>query len=240
MGDGSETTEITGKWVRIGPAGPIALNFKSDGTIEGDFGNDQTIEIISDYSLEGDCIILSDKDGVTCPEPGKYKLFVSDYYISFDLAGDNCAGRVRSTMGFWVRPDFRDKLSELSGKINGAGDAEDHLKRARMYMAIGESAKAREDLDRYIKHDPSDARALVNRAGTRMPEDLPGVLDDCNKAIALDPENKNAYFLRGLASYGLGKKEEACADFYRAIELGFSVLKEAEYEKCAAYWESLQ
>jgi tetratricopeptide (TPR) repeat protein len=73
-----------------------------------------------------------------------------------------------------------------------------------------------------------------------MPEDLPGVVDDCNKAIALDPENKNAYFLRGLASYGLGKKEEACTDFYRAIELGFTILKEAEHEKCAAYWESFQ
>jgi tetratricopeptide (TPR) repeat protein len=240
MDAAADPTDITGKWVRIGPAGPVSLNFKSDGTVEGDFGNDQTIEITSAYSLQGDDIIFTDKEGVACPEPGKYRVTVNDYYISFDLAGDNCAGRVRTTMGFWVKPDFKESLSRLSDKISGSGEPEDYLNRARMYMAIGQSVQAREDLNRYIKHHPSDARALVNRAGARMPDDLAGVVDDCNKAIALDPDNKNAYFLRGLASYGLGKKEEACADFYRAIELGFAVLKEAEYDKCASYWESIK
>jgi len=43
-----------------------------------------------------------------------------------------------------------------------------------------------------------------------------------------------------LASYELGHKERACEDFNRAIELGFDILKEAEYEKCAEYWKSLK
>ncbi len=235
----ADDIDITGQWGRIGPAGPVALNFKSDGTVEGDFGNDRTIEIVSEYSIIGDHIIFNDKEGVACPEPGKYKIHSSDYYVAFDLIEDNCAGRLRSTMGFWVRTDFNDLLSKLSDDISNAADPEDFLNRARMYMAIGKSAEARQDFDQYIKHDPSDARVFVNRAGTRFPDDLKGVVKDCNKALALEPDNKNAYFLRGLASYELGHREQACEDFYRAIELGFVILKEAEYEKCAEYWESL-
>lgn len=236
----ADPMDISGQWVRIGPAGPMALNFKSDGIVEGDFGNDKTIDIVSEYSIKGDHIIFNDKEGAACPEPGKYKIHLSDYYIAFDLIGDNCAGRLRSTMGFWVRPEFNDLLTKLSHRIAETADPEDILNRARMYLAIGKSAEARQDFDQYIKHDPSDARVFVNRAGTRFPGDMQGAVEDCNKALALEPDNKNAYFLRGLASYELGHKEQACEDFYRAIELGFVILKEAEYEKCAEYWESLK
>lgn len=236
----SAPENIKGRWVRIGPAGPMALNFTSDGIVEGDFGNDGTIEIVSKYGLEGDIITFSDKEGAACPEPGQYQIHKSDYYIAFDLVEDDCAGRLKSTMGFWVRPDFNDQLGKLSGKISNSADPEDFLNRARMYMAIGKSAEARQDLDEYIKHNPSDARVFVNRAGTRFPGDMQGVVEDCNRALALEPDNKNAYFLRGLASYELGHKEEACSDFYRAIKLGFVVLEEAEYEKCADYWKSIK
>jgi len=236
----TDPIDISGQWVRIGPAGPIALNFKSGGIVEGDFGNDGSIEIVSGYSIKGDFIIFKDKEGAACPEPGKYEFHLNEYYISFDLIEDNCAGRLRSTMGFWLRPDFEKRLSKLSEKIDKTANAEDFLNRARMYMAIGKSMEAQQDFNQYIKHDPSDARVFVNRARTRFPGDMEGVVEDCNKALALEPDNKNAYFLRGLASYELGFKEEACIDFYRAIELGFDILKQAEYEKCAEYWESIK
>jgi tetratricopeptide (TPR) repeat protein len=236
----SDDPDIKGEWVRIGPAGPIALHFKTNGLVEGDFGNDQTIEIISAYSIQGDQITFTDREGVTCPDAGIYKIYLTDYYMAFDLIEDPCAGRLRSTMGFWVRPDFNDLLIKISGEIEASADPEDYLNRARMLMAIGEADRARQDFDRYIKHDSTDARVYVNRAGARMPGDLQGVVDDCNRAISLEPVNKNAYFLRGLALYGLGKKEQACEDFYRAIELGFTVLKEAEYDKCSTYWKSMQ
>ncbi len=67
---------------------------------------------------------------------------------------------------------------------------------------------------------------------------MKGAVDDCNKAIALEPDNKNAYFLRGLAKYELGEKEQACEDFSRAIELGFSILRIAEEQRCAEFWKN--
>ena len=236
----SDPPDIIGHWVRIGPAGPMALNFKDDGRVEGDFGNDKTIEVVSGYRMIGNQIIFTDEEGAACPEPGKYKIQLSEYYISFDLIEDNCAGRLRSTMGFWVRPEFNDLIGKLSEKISNSENPDDYLNRARMYLAIGKSDEARQDFDQYIKHDPSDARVFVNRAGTRFPHDLQGAVEDCNRALALEPDNKNACFLRGLASYELGRKQQACEDFYRAIELGFVILKEAEYEKCAEYWKSIK
>ncbi|MFO7977635.1 MAG: hypothetical protein R6U64_03170, partial [Bacteroidales bacterium] len=63
------------------------------------------------------------------------------------------------------------------------------------------------------------------------------VVADSNRAILLDPDNKNAYFLRGLARYELGEQEQGCEDFSRAIDLGFSVLRVAEQERCVEYWD---
>ena len=58
-----EDIDITGHWVRIGQMGPIALEFKANGLVEGDFGNDKTIEIRSLYTQEGDMVTFNDRDG---------------------------------------------------------------------------------------------------------------------------------------------------------------------------------
>lgn len=140
-------------------------------------------------------------------------------------------------MGFWTKPNFRELLAELSQKISTNKNPDLNLTRARIYLALGKSKEAKADLDVYLKQNPNDARALVNRAGTRFPADMKGAVGDCNKAIVLEPDNKNAYFLRGLAKYELGEKEQACDDFSRAIELGFSILQIAEEQRCAGIWD---
>ena len=229
---------ILGKWVRIGHSGPISFDFKGNGIIEGDFGNDRTIDIISEYEIRNDTIIFQDKEGKMCPEKGIYKIYENEYYIAFDLIDDNCNGRIKTTMGFWTKPNFKELLGELDKKLSNNPNANLHLNRARLYMAIGEPKKARPDFDNYIKSDSTNARVYINRAGTRFPNDMKGVVLDCNKAIALDSNQKNAYFMRGLALYEMGEKEQACESFSKAIELGFSILKIAEQEKCAEYWNN--
>lgn len=229
---------ISGFWIRYSSMGPLRLEFKQDGIVEGDLWDDQSIEIKSAYTISGDTIRFTDLEGVACPEPGSYKMHSNDYYLALDLIDDNCGGRVKSTMGFWVRPDFEKNLEALSAEISSSSDPEAFLNRARMYMAIGKSYEAGQDLDRFILVDSSQARVYINRAATRFPTDLAGVIRDCDKALELDPKTRNAFFLRGLARYQLGKQELACKDFYRAIELGFTVLKEAEKERCMQYWSS--
>ncbi|MCB2209113.1 MAG: hypothetical protein KQH67_12550 [Bacteroidetes bacterium] len=229
---------IIGKWVKIGQTGPIGFDFKENGLIEADFGNDQTIDVVTKYELSGDTIKFIDKDGKMCQGAGKYKMYQTEYYLSFDLIDDDCGGRIKTTMGFWTKPNFKELIKKLDDEIAKTTNPELHLNRARIFMATGMVDKAREDFDNFLLTDTLNAIVYINRAGTRFPNDLIGVVSDCNKAISIEPENKNAYFLRGLARYELGEKEQGCEDFNRAIELGFSILRIAEHEKCIDYWET--
>jgi len=226
------------KWVKMGPSGPVALVFKSNRTVEVDFGDDQNIDVVTYYETEGNSITFTDKEGAMCPEPGVYKIEKNGYYLSFDLKNDMCNGRIKMTMGYWTKPNFEELLGELSQKLSETENAELNLTRARIYLALGKSNEAKADLDIYLEQNPNDAKALINRAGTRFPTEMEGVVSDCNKAINLEPDNKNAYFLRGLAHYELGQKKQACEDFSKAIDLGFSILKIVEEQRCAEFWEN--
>jgi len=229
---------VLGKWVKMGPSGPMSLEFKSDGTVEVNFGNDKTVEVVTEYEIRNDTIRFKDKKGLMCPGTGVYKVYHGNYFISFDLIQDTCGGRIKSTMGFWTKPDFSSYLKKLNEKIAETKKPSLYLNRARIYLALGNSKKAKADLDVYLNQNKTDARAYINRAGTRFPDDMKGVLADCDKALKLEQANKNAYFLKGLALYQLGEKEEACKNFSKAIKLGFSILKVAEREKCAEFWEN--
>jgi len=233
---GKTNNSILGQWVRIGQTGPISLDFKENGIVEGDFGNDQTIDIISKYKIINDTINFRDEEGQMCPGNGSYTIYKNDYYLAFDLVDDNCNGRIKTTMGYWTRPNFNELLKELDKKISDSPSTAMYLNRARLFMAIGNSQNAKSNFDIYLESDTTNARVYINRAGTRFPDDMKGVVIDCNKAINLNPDNKNAYFLRGLALYELGEKKQACEDFSKAIELGFSILRIAEQKKCDEYW----
>jgi tetratricopeptide (TPR) repeat protein len=228
---------VQGKWVRIGHTGPIGLEFKANGLVEIDFGNDQTIDVTSEYEVNGDTVSFIDKEGEMCQDVGFYKIDKNNYYLSFDFIYDNCNGRIKSTMGFWAKPNFNESLKKIDAEISKSEKPSLYLNRARIYMATGKPKRAKSDLDIYLKYDRTDARAFINRVGTRFPDDMEGVVIDCEEAIKLEPTNKNPYFLRGLALYELGEKEKACESFSKAIELGFSILRIAEQEKCSEYWD---
>ena len=229
--------QVTGTWVRMTQTGPVALQFKPNGEVEVDFGADQTIDVVTEYKIDNNTIHFIDREGAMCPEPGVYTFEKSEDYLAFDLIEDMCNGRIKMTMGFWTKPNFQEILTILSQKISTTKNPELNLTRARIFLATGKSQEAKADFDIYLQHNTDDARAYINRAGTKFPADMEGAVNDCNKAILLEPDNKNAFFLRGLALYELGEKEKACEDFNRAIELGFSILRIAEEHRCSEYWD---
>lgn len=231
-----DNTNLLGVWKRMSPNGPLSIDFKTDGTLEIDLGDDKSVDVISTYEMKSDSIIFTDKDGVTCPNQGIYKVYNRGFTVSFEVLDDLCNGRIKSTTGFWVRPNHQEHISDLNKAIEQTNDSSLVLHRGRMYLALGNSKMARKDFDDYIKKDTTYAKVYVHRAATRFPMGLPGIVSDCTKAIALNPNEKYAYFLRGLAYYGLDEKQKGCDDFQSAIDLGFEILKEAEYDKCRNYW----
>lgn len=227
---------IVGNWKRINHNSPLSIHFKENGTVEIDLGDNKSIEVISNYKINSDTISFVDEDGKACPDMGVYKIYNRGYTVSFDLIDDMCNGRIKSTMGFWVRPNYKELINDLNRLIDDSNDINFVLHRARMHLALGRNELAKKDFDAYIEKDSLDANVFINRAATRFPYGLKGIVYDCNKSIALDSTNKNAYFLRGLAFYGLGKKQKGCDDFLKSIDLGFKILEEAEYNKCREYW----
>ncbi|WP_462280167.1 tetratricopeptide repeat protein [Salinivirga cyanobacteriivorans] len=232
----SEST-MTGIWLRMSPQGPVKMEFKKTGKVTIDFGNDQAVEVSSNYIINGDTVEFTDVEGKMCPAPGTYLMDETPYYLAFDVLNDTCNGRIKTTSGFWTKPNFRELQDTLDKQIAANPEAKLQLMRGRLYMATGNSAKARKDFSAFIAKDSSNARVFINRAATFFPGDMQSVLADCERAIALDPENKNAWFMRGLALYEMDRKKEACESFSKAIELGFSVLRIAEKQKCAEYWD---
>lgn len=229
-------SSLTGKWIRMSPSGLIAITFKENGKVDVDFGNDGVINVIVGFKQKGNKIWFEDKNGEMCAGIGHYKFEQTRYYLAFNVLDDNCSGRIKATMGYWTKPDYEELLYQLDCKITSSTNPDLLLHRARIYMAMGKSKRAKRDLDQYILKENLNAKAYVNRAETRFPFDLEGVVTDCSKAITIDSRNKNAFFLRGLAYYEMGEKEKGCTDFSMAIHLGFTFLEKAEYQRCASYW----
>ena len=228
---------LAGEWIRKGPGPPTSLHFKENGTVEGDLMMDGRVEVMAGFSLKGKQVEILDSEGQTCPGKGIYEVTPGRNYIGFEMVEDTCYGRIRAIMGYWTKPGYEDILIDLDQEIQKNNDPELLLERARVLMAIGKTAEAKASFDAYIKIDSTNAKSYMNRAGTRFPNDLQGVISDCTKAIALDPDDKNAYHMRGIARYQLGRTAEACEDFSSAIQLGYTFLEKTEAAKCAGYWE---
>jgi tetratricopeptide (TPR) repeat protein len=227
---------LIGVWKHISPQGPIKIHFKENGTVETDLGDNNSIDIISNYTLKSDTIEFFDKEGKSCPNGGIYKIYNRGYTVSFDVLDDLCNGRIKSTSGFWVRPNHTEQINQLNSIIEKTDDKKYILHRGRMYLALQNYKLAKKDFDTFIKRDSSNAKVYIHRAATRFPYGFKGVIYDCNKAIAIDSTDKNAYFLRGIAYYGLNENQKGCDDFKKSIDLGFEILKEAEYNKCKDFW----
>jgi len=104
---------IIGIWKHMSPQGPMKIHFKENGTVETDLGDNNSIDIISNYTLKSDTIEFFDKEGKSCPNTGIYKVYNRGYTVSFDVLDDLCNGRIKSTSGFWVRPNHKEQINQL-------------------------------------------------------------------------------------------------------------------------------
>lgn len=231
----SDTT-IVGVWVRMSPNGPLKIHFKEDNTVEIVLADKKSVDVVSNYTLQNDTIKFVDKEGKTCPSVGMYKVYHRNFTLGLDVVDDMCNGRIKATSGVWVRPNHKELVKGLEKHIAKTNDIDYILHRGRVYLALGVNGLAKKDFDTYLAKDSTNSKVYIHRAATRFPYKLSSVVDDCSKAIALDSIDKNAYFLRGLAYYGLNDKQKGCDDFKKAIDLGFEILKEAESYKCKDYW----
>jgi tetratricopeptide (TPR) repeat protein len=93
-----------------------------------------------------------------------------------------------------------------------------HMNRGNAYLAKGDVQRARSDYEKAISEDPRNAGAHVNRASVSINEDPDLAIEECTKAIAIDPNLGEAYINRGLARDKKRQPSEALVDFKKAVE----------------------
>lgn len=94
---------------------------------------------------------------------------------------------------------------------------------AFLYSELGEFEKALKVSNKLLSFKPKEAFALNNRGYIKYKlNDLLGALEDVNNSILYVPGNSYAFRNRGLIYIAMKKNKEACADFQKAVNLGFS------------------
>jgi tetratricopeptide (TPR) repeat protein len=117
-------------------------------------------------------------------------------------------------------------------------DAGAYANRAQCYEHKSDYARATEDYTRAILLNPNLTPAYTERAHSRIGQQdfSPAVLEDCNKAIALDGNQARAYELRGIYYAHEGAMKLAEADWEKAIALDPAL--EEDVNRVRASWRA--
>lgn len=88
------------------------------------------------------------------------------------------------------------------------------------YLNIDDVKNGRKAFERSVKINETSTAYLTNLAYANLLSRKPNKTQDlCHKAIAIDPGNANAYFIRGTSYLWESQFEKALADTEKAIEL---------------------
>ena len=93
---------------------------------------------------------------------------------------------------YFDKEDYESAEREFSSAVHlEPGNAEFHAWLGRVYSVQENSAKALEKADLALQLDPKCAMAYVVRGREQEDNDL--AIDDCSRAIVLDPQYADAY-----------------------------------------------
>lgn len=106
--------------------------------------------------------------------------------------------------------------------------------RAISYYSIQNFQKAMEDYNKAIELNPLSANSYMGRGIIKMDvmKNFEEAIKDYDKAISINPRFAQAYYNRGLAELRSGNIAEACIDFKKVKQLGFSRADELILQHC--------
>jgi len=155
---------------------------------------------------------------------GEFERAVADYTKALELAPNRLANYVRRGLAYRelrqlerAREDFEKAISMRDDPVKrGTG-------RDVVYVGGGEAAD-------WV------AKAYVGRAAVNgKRRDYSGVIEDCTRALDLDPECGVALLLRGIAHYNRREVDRAIEDLSRAIEVGSDNMADAYRVRSRAF-----
>ncbi len=132
----------------------------------------------------------------------------------------------------------RKRYTEAIGDFTRAirfdpGFADSYLNRGVALMIMKREREALDDFNKAIALKPGFINAYYNRGNYFLSKKkYREAIDDYSRAIGLKEDYSAAYYNRGLATYYLGNKESACADFNKAATLNFTPANAAISQLC--------
>ncbi|MEL7331873.1 MAG: tetratricopeptide repeat protein [Cyanobacteria bacterium J06560_2] len=143
----------------------------------------------------------------------------ADYKATADLPVDNAAfyrhrAEVKASEGH-----LRAAIDDYTTAIELVPTATALYRRGKLYVQIGEAAKAEEDFEGAIAQSPDYGIVYCARSQLRFQsQDFIGALADIDKAIAqLNPPRKELFVTRCLAHFALREPQQALEDFEQLI-----------------------
>lgn len=115
-----------------------------------------------------------------------------------------------------------ERLSKLDERLElDPYDDPARLTRARLLAAAAEGrARALDDVERLLRHDPENAGALLVRARIHYDERrYPQTVVDAERVLAKNPKDSDAFFWRARGRAELSQNVEAVADYTTVIAL---------------------
>jgi tetratricopeptide (TPR) repeat protein len=96
---------------------------------------------------------------------------------------------------------------------------------ALLWLGIAPNLRAEQilpNIERSITPQSSSFRVvalLIEASADIKAGNFLAALEKCDRAIGINPNLENSYYLRGLSNYNLGKYQNAVADYDRAIKI---------------------
>lgn len=172
---------------------------------------------------------------------GWCKYYLSDYYGAVSDFSQQINRDPANPVAYYNRGSAKSELKDYYGAINDYEKAlEMNPSFSMAYNNLGwayferkEYKKALKYLNVSIEKDSSNFVAWDSRAEIKFClKDYKGCIYDCTRALFLNEQLANAYFIRGRAKYRLGNKKDACFDWSEAGQYGKVVAYEFIKKYC--------
>jgi tetratricopeptide (TPR) repeat protein len=134
-----------------------------------------------------------------------------DAYVAYNNRGNE----------YYNQGKINEALADFNKAISIKKDIPNTLSnRAAIYINMRQYNDAMKDLDDAIRYKPEFANAYSNRGIIKSMTNMPGALEDMNKAISIEPNNPKLYYNRAGYYMQNNQKDLACADVQRAKQMG--------------------
>ena len=151
----------------------------------------------------------------------KLKPTVAEYYFERGEAHYKLGSLSRDRAE--LEKHYGKAVLDFTSSIEFGDDIDSYLYRGLAYDHLDFHKKAEADLAHYLRFNPSSTAALYKYGELQMhSKKYYLAIESFSKVLEQEPENKNAFFNRGMARYKLGQLTTACEDFEQARKLGHS------------------